>query len=82
MNTGGRYFRARDLSELEEIYSVLDELEPVEQDDETFRPTMALFYWPLAAGLLLSFLLTLAKIPFWSFWKNRDNAPISMAEGK
>jgi len=41
-----------------------------------------LFYWPLAAGLLLSFLLTLAKIPFWSFWKNRDNAPISMAEGK
>ena len=82
VNTGGRYFRARDLSELEEIYSVLDELEPVEQDDETFRPTMALFYWPLAAGLLLSFLLTLAKIPFWSFWKNRDNAPISMAEGK
>ncbi len=81
VNTGGRYFRARDLSELEEIYAVLDELEPVEQEDETFRPTIALFYWPLGTALLLSFLIALSRLPLLSLWKNRDDAPISLAEG-
>lgn len=51
--TAGRYFRARNLNELEEIYALLDELEPVEKDKESFRPTAALFHWPLAAALIL-----------------------------
>ena len=55
--TGGRYFRAHDTEEMIEIYDLLDELEPVEQDDEKFRPTRALFYWPLALALCLGFLL-------------------------
>jgi Ca-activated chloride channel family protein len=53
--TGGAYFRARNPQELAQIYALLDELEPVEQEDEVFRPTSALYYWPLGLALLLSF---------------------------
>jgi len=62
--TGGRYFRARDREELERIYELLDQLEPVEQEAETFRPTLALFYWPLGLALLLSFAIALIKLPW------------------
>jgi Ca-activated chloride channel homolog len=52
--TGGRYFRARDTAELEEIYRVIDALEPVAQDARVFRPIRALYPWPLGAALLLA----------------------------
>ena len=52
--TGGRYFRARETSELVDIYRTLDELEPVIGDEELFRPTTELFYWPLALALFLT----------------------------
>ncbi|MDP1521229.1 vWA domain-containing protein [Porticoccus litoralis] len=55
--TGGRYFRARNPDELQQIYAQLDQLEPVEQEAETLRPTKALFYWPLGVALLCSLLL-------------------------
>lgn len=51
--TGGRYFRARDTEQLEKIYELLDELEPIEKDTQRFRPQTALFYWPLAIALIL-----------------------------
>lgn len=60
--TGGRYFRARDTRQLEKIYHLLDELEPLEKEAQTFRPTTSLYPWPLAFALLLASLLTLAKI--------------------
>ena len=53
-STGGRYFRARETDELENIYRILDDLEPVEQDQEWLRPIKSLFMWPLALALLLS----------------------------
>ncbi|MEQ8427764.1 MAG: VWA domain-containing protein [Gammaproteobacteria bacterium] len=52
--TGGRYFRARDTRELEQIYALLDELEPIEKDVQRFRPQSALYYWPLALALLIA----------------------------
>jgi Ca-activated chloride channel family protein len=52
--TGGRYFRARDVAELQAIYGMLDELEPVQSDQQVFRPVDELFGWPLSAALLLS----------------------------
>ena len=55
--TGGRYFRAHDTKEMIEIYDLLDVLEPVEQGDERFRPSSALFYWPLALAMCLGFLV-------------------------
>lgn len=55
--TGGQYFRARDIEQLAEIYELLDQLEPVKQDADFYRPVEPLFHWPLLAGILLSFLL-------------------------
>jgi Ca-activated chloride channel family protein len=52
--TNGRYFRARDVDELQSIYAMLDELEPVESDRVRFRPVDELYGVPLAAALLLS----------------------------
>jgi Ca-activated chloride channel family protein len=60
--TGGRYFRAHDTKEMIEIYELLDELEPVEQDEEKFRPISALFYWPLALALCLGFIICVRRV--------------------
>ncbi|MEN8167365.1 MAG: VWA domain-containing protein [Pseudomonadota bacterium] len=48
--TGGRYFRAKNTQQLQEIYGHLDKLEPVEQDAQSFRPKTALFPWPLSGA--------------------------------
>lgn len=61
--TGGRYFRARDTAELEEIYAILDELEPAESDEEGFRPVAEFFHWPLGAAVLLAGLLAISGLP-------------------
>jgi Ca-activated chloride channel family protein len=55
--TGGRYFRARDTRELTDIYIILDQLEPVESDSFTYRPTKALFFYPLSASFLISLIM-------------------------
>jgi len=54
--TGGKYFRARDSQGMSQIYQLLDQLEPIEQDQQQMRPLTALFYWPLALALLISML--------------------------
>ncbi len=61
--TGGRYFRARDPQELAGIYTLLDELEPVEQATTVYRPRQALGYLPLLLALATSFLL--AGVYWW-----------------
>ncbi len=60
--TGGRYFRARDTEELEKIYAELNRLEPVEVENQTFRPVKALYMWPLGAALLLGMLMWLGRL--------------------
>ncbi len=60
-STGGRYFRARSADELNNIYMLLDQLEPVEKDKQFFRPRTDLFYWPLALALLLSGVISIYK---------------------
>lgn len=56
--TGGRYFRARDIQEFQQIYALLDRLEPVEKDAARWYPREDLFRWPLALSLLfMGFLL-------------------------
>ncbi|MEM9532033.1 MAG: VWA domain-containing protein [Pseudomonadota bacterium] len=59
--TGGRYFRARDTRGLMQIYDVLDELEPVAEEQEVLRPPRELFHWPLAMALLLSLALAVSR---------------------
>ncbi|MCP4126392.1 MAG: VWA domain-containing protein [Gammaproteobacteria bacterium] len=55
--TGGRYFRAHDTNELEQIYAIIDQLEPLEQEQQLFHPRRALFHWPLGIALILGLLL-------------------------
>ncbi len=55
--TGGRYFRARESADLENIYALIDKLEPVKSENDSLRPVHELFSWPLGCALLLAFLL-------------------------
>ncbi|WP_027330960.1 vWA domain-containing protein [Marinimicrobium agarilyticum] len=55
--TGGRYFRARSLEELHQVQETLNRLEPIEFEEETYRPTQSLTHWPLAFAFLLSVLM-------------------------
>ena len=55
--TGGSYFRAKDTEELDQIYQLLDQLEPSEGESEYYRPRDELYFWPLGLALLLSLLL-------------------------
>jgi Ca-activated chloride channel family protein len=57
--TGGQYFRAYNTADLQNIYELLDELEPVEKDVKSYRPIKTLFYIPLAASLTFAALLAL-----------------------
>ncbi len=51
--TGGTYFRARSTEELEKIYSMIDNIEPLEIEKEVFRPRKALFIWPLSFAIII-----------------------------
>lgn len=59
--TGGRYFRARNTAELEQIYALLDELEPVERETRSFRPSRSLLHWPLALAFALASMLLIIR---------------------
>ena len=60
--TGGKYFRARDTNELNKIYSMLDDLEPIALEEKTFRPQRVLFHWPLAFALGISFVIIITRL--------------------
>ena len=60
--TDGRYFRARDTYSLQQIYALLDEIEPVSEDEQSYRPIEELYAWPLALALLFSLLGALPDI--------------------
>jgi Ca-activated chloride channel family protein len=78
--TGGLFQRARSSQELEAIYEALDELEPIEQDLETYRPVRSLFWYPLAFALLssLTYCLLHPSLTIWFYglwpWARRKEA--------
>jgi Ca-activated chloride channel family protein len=55
--TGGRYFRAKDTAGLQDIYRLLDEMEPVAEPEAGFRPVKSLYYWPLGGAFVLALFL-------------------------
>ena len=57
--TQGQYFRAASTQELRDIYSLLDELEPIAKDTTTIRPQKSLAHWPLAGALNIAFITLL-----------------------
>ena len=60
-STGGYYYRAKNLDDLNNIYMRLDELEPVEKYKQYFRPKRELYFVPLAIALALAGLLSWKK---------------------
>ena len=60
--TGGRYFRATDTASLQDIYRLVDELEPVEEPESGFRPVKSYYFWPLGSALALVTLLCLVSL--------------------
>ena len=70
--TGGRYFRARDAQELEAIYTLLDDLEPIARDHDLLRPVRELFPLPLGIALGLAGALLLAVLA--GQWRYRAGA--------
>jgi len=60
--TGGRYFRAKDTAGLQQIYRLLDEMEPVAEPEAGFRPVKSLFYWPLGGAFALAALLAIVNL--------------------
>ena len=59
--TGGQYFRALDARKLEGIYTELDKMEPIEWEEENYKPATLLYRYPLAAALALGLLVILIK---------------------
>ncbi len=60
--TGGRYFRARSTKELAQIYQLLDQLEPVEDEPEVYRPIQELYFYPAIAALIFLLLPVLIEL--------------------
>ncbi|MDD1795071.1 VWA domain-containing protein [Enterovibrio makurazakiensis] len=59
--TGGEYFRARDRKELETIYQLIDQLEPISTVQQTWRPRDELFRFPLGLALALSVVIVVLR---------------------
>jgi Ca-activated chloride channel family protein len=72
--TGGKYFRAIDREQLEGVYAEINMLEPIEYEDESYRPVKLLYFWPLSAAFIVAILhqLTLGLITLFRKvrWKN------------
>ena len=60
-STGGLYFRAKNTDQLRQIYLNLDQLEPIAQEAEIFRPKTELYNWFLGFTLLISILIIFVK---------------------
>ena len=57
--TAGQYFRAESTSTLQQIYNYIDKLEAAPQETRFIRETTELYYIPLLAAIILSFILAL-----------------------
>lgn len=56
--TGGKFFRAQNSNDLQQVYAAIDKMEPVESDKTVVRPVTYLYPWTLGTALLLSFILS------------------------
>ena len=65
--TNGRYFRARDTQTLQKIYKLLDEIEPVSEDEQRYRTVDELYAWPLGGAILISLLIALLAGGGWAY---------------
>lgn len=67
--TGGKFFRALNTQDLDQVYQTIDQLEPNEKESAgSFRPEYELFHWPLTIAMVLSMLLLVRKLTGLSRW--------------
>ncbi|MGF1758881.1 VWA domain-containing protein [Photobacterium sagamiensis] len=59
--TGGQYFRARNPQELKNIYQLIDQMEPINTAQQTWRPRDELFRYPLTIVLVLSVVIAMMR---------------------
>ncbi len=72
-NTGGDYFRARSLPELQSVYETINRLEPTELKGKRYRPVTELYVWPAGLAVALWLLLQLLK---WQSLRPRETADV------
>lgn len=60
--TGGAFFRATSGDQLQNVYRALDKLEPVEVESESYRPRLALFFWPLGIALIFQLVFQISRL--------------------
>ncbi|HEY4286625.1 MAG TPA: VWA domain-containing protein [Puia sp.] len=49
--TKGRYFNAMNEGQLKEVYNVLDKIEPIQYEEEDYKPVRLLYVYPLALAV-------------------------------
>lgn len=59
--TGGRYFRARTEQDLQQITEAINQLDPIEQPQESIQITQEYYDVPLSIALLLTFVLLIYR---------------------
>lgn len=52
--TGGQYFAAIDPAQLRKVYDTLNQLEPIEWEEQQYKPVVTLYHYPLMAALALA----------------------------
>jgi Ca-activated chloride channel family protein len=57
--TGGKYFNAMNEGELKKVYDELNKLEPIEYEEEQYKPVQLLYPYPLLAAVTLGLLFHL-----------------------
>ena len=54
--TGGKYFRVKTTSDLQQMYDMLNKIEPIQIDGQVIRPQKELFWIPLCLSMIFFFL--------------------------
>jgi Ca-activated chloride channel family protein len=70
--TNAQYFLGTDAEELEGIYDELDKLEPIEYEEESYKPSTLLYYYPLGFALVLA-LGNIFLLEVWGIFKKMRN---------
>ncbi len=52
--TGGKYFRADSQKEMQNVYAELNKLQPVVYEEQTYKPVVLLYMYPLFIAVILS----------------------------
>ncbi|UGY08914.1 vWA domain-containing protein [Phyllobacterium pellucidum] len=76
--TGGRYFFGQDQTGLQDIYTTLDRITPMNQKTLSWRPRIELFHYPLGAALSLFIAYHLLALLFARL-RNRSGAALEPA---